>query len=171
MKSRMRSRPRRRVLALGSLWFSLSAAVVLVPGCYGRNCDAGSEIVGTEPGQGRMVDENTWESAALDETWLWFPRQRTYVFDIRSLMGRKLKDIDTYVSSTADPRESSLVNASGNIALLLHPRANGIDVKNDTCSDYYLRLVVEAYPLPPDAPPDSSTDAGPSDAPSADAHQ
>ena len=154
---------------------SVSAAVVLTPGCYGRNCDGGFEVVGAEPGQGRMIDENTWETASFDETWLWFPRQRYYIFEIEALKGRKLKTIDTYISATADPSESSFVNASGSLAMLLNPRPNGIGVKNDTCSDYYLRMVVEAYPLPPKWQPDGAIDGGAdaalSDASDADAGQ
>ncbi len=115
-----------------------------------------------------MIDDNTWETAAFDEDWLWFPRQRHYIFDIPRLSGRKLMTVDLYVSATADPSKSSITKAPGNLALLKNPRKNGIDVKNDTCSDGYLRVLVEAYPLPPNAESDGKAgegrDAGPSDA-------
>ena len=35
-----------------------------------------------------MIDENTWESGPMDGTWLSFPRQRAYIFDIPALGGR-----------------------------------------------------------------------------------
>lgn len=143
------------------LWLSISAAALFAPGCYGRNCEGGVETYGADPGQGRMLDEDTWESSPQDGKWLWFPRQRTFVFDIRALSGRTPQIILPYLSAVAEPSKTgNFTPGGGNLTLLSGARPNGINVTNDTCSDYYLRLVVSAAPLPP-AVPDATA---PSDA-------
>lgn len=160
--SRASDRPSaRRVLGLGALWLSVSAASLLAPGCYGRNCEGGVEVFGVEPGQGRMVDPDTWESTDIGEPWLWFPRQRYYVFDLRALGGRTPKPL-AYVSPSPEPTKNggNFTIGSGNIVEFFNVSPNRIDVKNDTCSDYYLYLELKVPPLPPEA----HADAGANDA-------
>ena len=153
--------PRRRVYAFAALWLAISAAVLLVPGCYGRNCEGGFETFGDDPGEGMMLDENTWVSGPLDGTWLWFPRQRTYIFDLKALGGR-LPDLPlAFISGTPDPAKfgNNMTLAAGNLAQMYSLRPNGLDLKNESCSDYYLRLVVQAAPFPPEAPEQDGGDA------------
>jgi hypothetical protein len=151
----------RRVVVLVAIWLVISVAVVFAPGCYGRNCEGGFETYGTDPGQGRMLDENTWESNPQDGTWLPYPRQRYYIFDIRALSGRTPQEILPYLSAQADPKAGgNFTLGAGNLALLSNASPNRIDVRNDSCSDYFLRLVVKVSPLPPTATPagDASDD-------------
>jgi hypothetical protein len=153
----------RRILALGALWLAISSAVLLAPGCYGRNCEGGVETFGTDGGQGRMLNADTWESGAIDGNWLWFPRQRYYVFDIRAMNGRTPRIILPYLSAHAEPNKGgNFTLGGGNLALLSNALPNRIDIRNDSCSDYYLHLVVEAAPFPPALP--ESDDAGTIDA-------
>jgi hypothetical protein len=164
--SSQRRPARRRAFALGALWLAISTAALLAPGCYGRNCDGGSETFGIGAGQGRMLDETSWESSGFDETWLWYPRQRTYVFDIPALGGRWPSHHDLYLSMTPEPNASNATLASGDAVKFTNFRPNGFDLTNDTCTDFWLRVYVEVPSRPPETPPSPSTDgdAGDSDA-------
>ncbi|MBX3263503.1 MAG: hypothetical protein KF782_27780 [Labilithrix sp.] len=159
---------RRRVVALGALWAAISAAALAAPGCYGRNCEGGLEVYGANEGEGRMIDEDTWESGPMNGTWLWFPRQRTYLFDLRVLGGRVPYSVEPYIAASPDPMTvgPNGTIGSGNLALLSNVSANRVDVRNDSCSDYYLRLVVKVEPMPPALPADDGggADAGTNDA-------
>ncbi len=159
---------RKRLYALVSLWLAISAALLLVPGCYGRNCEGSFETFGDDPGEGMMIDENTWVSGPLDGAWLWFPRQRMYIFDIRALGGRLPEVPLAYISGSAEPAKggNNMTLASGNLAQVYATRPNGLDLKNESCSDYYLRLVVQTAPFPPEAPAldGGDADAGTNDA-------
>ncbi len=153
---------RRRIVALAALWASISAAALLAPGCYGNNCEGGFETFGADTDQGYMVDENTWASNRWNETWLWFPRQRYYIFDIKALGGRTPEKVLPYISASPNPNKdnNNAVIAAGNLGEIYQVGPNRVDVRNDSCSDYYLRLVVEVPPQPPEAPADAGeTDA------------
>ena len=158
----------RRVLALGALWVSISAGALAAPGCYGRNCEGGLEFYGAETEQGRMVDENTWESGPMDGAWLPYPRQRAYIFDIRALGGRTPYSVEPYISASPEPMKNggNATVGSGNLALLANVSPNRVDIRNDSCSDFYLRLVVHVRPQEPALPPedDGGADAGTADA-------
>jgi hypothetical protein len=145
-------------VALGALWLAISSAALLAPGCYGRNCEGGSETFGVDAGQGRMLDESSWESSGWDETWLWYPRQRIYDFDIPALGDHMPKHIDLYLSVTPEPNQSNSTPAGGDAVKLLNVRRNGFLLKNDTCSDYWLRAYVEVPSRPPEPSPSTSTD-------------
>lgn len=158
---------RRRVLAFVALWIAISAAALLAPGCYGRNCEGGFETYGPDAGQGFMVDENRWASGPMDGTWLWFPRQRYYIFDVRAFGGRAPTAIFPYISGTPEPTKNggNYAPAAGNLAEIFSAGPNRFDIKNDSCSDYYLYVVVDLPPLPPEAPADDAgADAGIADA-------
>lgn len=157
------SRPSlRRVLALGALWLTISASALAAPGCYGRNCEGGFELYDVDGGHGRMVDENTWESNPINGEWLWYPRQRAYIFDIRALGGRTPFSVEPYLSAAREPMKGGDATlGSGNLALIANVAPNRVDIRNDSCSDFYLRLVVRVPPLAPPLPP---TDDGGADA-------
>jgi hypothetical protein len=143
-------------LAFVGLWIVVTAALFLAPGCYGRNCEGDAMGYGSLPGQGRMLDDTTWESSPIDGAWLHFPRQRYYFFDIPELGGRLPSVVIPTLSAVQVPDDGGdSTLGAGNIALLLNYHPNHVEVKNDTCSDYYLRLVILVPPLPP-----SNGDAG-----------
>jgi hypothetical protein len=161
------SRPSyRRVVAFGALWAAIAGAALFAPGCYGRNCEGGFETFGADAGQkGQMLDENKWQSGPQDGTWLWFPRQRYYIFNIPELGGRTPSIVIPYISASPQPaktKDGNMTIGSGNVAELFQVAPNRVDVKNDTCSDYYLRLVVEAPAFSPEQTPipDGGTEAG-----------
>jgi hypothetical protein len=148
---------KKRVPAFVVLWLSVSAAAIIAPGCYGRNCEGSLEVYGANAGQGSMLDENIWQSTALTEDWLPFPKQKYFIFDLHALGGRTPAAVMPYLSANPNPKNGSdSTLGGGNIALMFNTGPNRVDVKNDTCSDYFIRLVV----LAPDFPPSSGLDAG-----------
>lgn len=151
---------RRRVVALGALWAVATGAIVAIQGCYGRVCEGSVAFFGGAPGEGRMIDENTWESVPIDGQWLHFPGARIYAFDIPQLGGRAPGVILPYLSPSPEPLKTgqSFTLGSGNIAELYNVRGDHVEVRNGTCAEYYLRLVVEADPFPPPPPSDAGTD-------------
>lgn len=142
----------RRVALLGAIWAVVTGGALAVPGCYGRNCEGDVKFFGAQPGEGRMIDENTWESSPVDGRWLPYPRQRVYVLDIPELGGRTPQLVLPYISAAEDPlnQRANWTLAGGNLSELFGVRPNGLDVKNGTCADYNLRLVVVAAPFPPE---------------------
>ena len=143
-----------------SVWFGAAGAIFSIPGCYGENCNGGPAPFGGDPGQGRMIDADHWESNADNEAWLHFPRQRSYNFDVPSWGGRTPVDIVPHLSANEfqnQPGANQVIGA-GNIATMYGLRGNGFGITNDTCSDYFLRVYVT---LPPFAPAPSGTTAPP----------
>lgn len=151
---------RLRLLTCIALWLVISVAVLLSPGCYGRNCEGSAESFGTEITNGRMVTEDVWESSGQDEKWLWFPRQHVYFFEIPALGGRVPYETTAYLSAHEEPNKTGdYTQGGGNIALFSGVRPNRVEVRNDTCSDYYLRLLVKVPPFPPLVPDSGSLES------------
>lgn len=160
-----------RVLIFIGLWLTVAGVIFAAPGCYGRNCESSLETFGIDAGQGEMVSDTQWESSPTVGQWIYFPRQRAYIFDIRALGGRTPYDWNIFLSAASEPNvpgsrsAGNQTTGAGNIALVQNVGPNRVDVVNDTCSDYYLRLVVTVPPFPPapDAgvvPADVDADAG-----------
>jgi hypothetical protein len=155
---------RGKLLLLSSLWLAAAGAIFSIPGCYGQNCNGGVVFYGAAPGEGHMIDQDHWESNSDDEPWLPYPRQRGYVFDVAAWGGREPSAVIPYLAATerqSDPGANQVIG-SGNVALMINKRVNGVDIRNDTCSDYFLRLYVTLPPLAPTASaPPPPPDAGP----------
>jgi len=158
---------RLRALACLGLWLVVSLGALLAPGCYGRNCEGGVESFGEEITEGHMVTADVWESSGQHDKWLWFPRQHAFFFDVPALGGRIPYETTAYLSAEEEPNKNgTFAQAGGNVAIFSGVGPNRVDVRNDTCSDYYLRLVVKVPPLPPavadsgSAPRSPVTDGG-----------
>lgn len=139
-----------RVAGLALVWALVTSAAALLPGCFGRNCEGTVEYFGRNPGEGALVNADTWESSPVGTRWLNFPRQRVWDFELRELGDREPRTIVPYVSASPNPAESgdNFVIGAGNLVELSGARKGHVTVKNGTCADYYLRLVVVAAPLP-----------------------
>jgi hypothetical protein len=164
---RPRRPSRRRLIFFALLWIVIVGLVALAsPGCYGRNCEAGLQTFGTDPGQGRMIDENTWESSPQEGEWIPYPKQVFLSINIPGLNGRTPQIVLPYISAAPNPRKtgSTQTLGGGNLALIVNVSPNHVDLINDSCSDYYLRLVVVASPFPSGdasvATPTTDSDAG-----------
>ena len=132
-----------------ALWIVVMVAVASASGCYGHNCDGSLLVYGREPGEGRLLSADLWESNPIDGVWLDFPRQRVWVFDLHDLGDRIPQVIVPYVSAQADPNHEAGGNftvAAGNLAEISGVQNNQVVIHNGTCADYFLRVTVEAAP-------------------------
>lgn len=139
-------------LLVAGIWLLVTGGLI---SCYGRQCDPSSVSYGQNPGEeGRMIDENTWESSAMAGAWLPFPGDRTYFFTIRKLGGRIPSVPVVYISPSPTPNApgsaASFTSAGGNVAELIGAGPDVLAVRNGTCSDYYMRLVVPVEPFAPE---------------------
>jgi hypothetical protein len=150
----------KRVFAVVGLWIVVMIAVASASGCYGRNCDGSVLVYGRDPGEGRLLSADLWESTPVDGIWLDFPKQRAWIFDLHDLGGRVPQVIVPYVSAQADPNHEPGANftiAAGNLAEISGVQNDQVIIHNGTCADYFLRLTVEAAPR---ATTPSTTDSG-----------
>jgi hypothetical protein len=160
---------RSRALLLLAFPLALSAGGASV-GCFDGSCD--DQESRSPAGGGRLVDANTWESSAIDGEWFRYDHRMLIAFDT-TLLGPRLPDwVQVYISASKRPLQGgSFTLAGGNVADIAIGGPGAVYVKNNTCAEYYIRIVVHAPPLPPDAGalPDASTDAAPPDAADGDA--
>jgi hypothetical protein len=185
----MRSTTKERAGVLASIVAACAAsagAVVALGGCPLKNCDGSWVFLGNTPDAAppegttygaelpfeHAVDETTWESVPIDGTYLDFPGQRVYVFAPfldKTPSGQPFTgpytNIVAYVSADPQPslNGSNFTIASGNLAEVVGVTTGGFAVHNDTCAEYYLRVVATraapdgGAPAPP--PVDASADA------------
>ena len=158
----VRRKPSRRVVAIVTLWVVVMVSVAFASGCYGHNCDGDVKIFGHEPGEGRMLSADLWESSPIDGVWLDFPKARVWIFDLHDLGDRLPEQITPYVSAQADPNHElggNFTIGAGNLAQISGVVNDQVAVQNGTCADYFLRLTVEAAPRAPNSSM-PSTDSG-----------
>jgi len=142
---------------LGAAWLGVAIfALVGQSGCYGDQCIGDAMDVGN--GRGRLVSEDTWESNPQDDDagWYQYRHERAFVFHPQGLEGRAILGVTPYISSDRRPNElgqgRQFTVASGNLAeIRIDAAASPTDpptivVLNDTCAEYWLRIVVTAYP-------------------------
>lgn len=131
---------------LGGVWLLLGVATVGLSSCYGRNCEGSPRQFGLDASDGRMLDENTWESSPSDGEWLPFPRQTAYNLSL-PFGGRRPEWWLGYVSGQQRPNTGNLTLGAGNLTVFNGVGPNALTVFNDTCSDYYIRVVAWAAPF------------------------
>jgi hypothetical protein len=151
---------RKRVVFAVVLWALVTAATAATSSCYTHNCDGTGVDYGENPGEGHMLNANTWESNPIDGDWLDFSRQRAYYFDLKLLGNRPPQIIVPYISAEKNPLATgdNFTIGSGNLTELSNAQAGYLTVHNGTCADYFLRVVVIA------ADNGSELDAGDTDA-------
>jgi hypothetical protein len=142
------------VLLVVGVGFSAS----LMPACYGNECRGDEVDVGSatpEGGTGELSDPNTWESSPMDGQWFPYLHERVVHFHFPDAFGGRQPDwFIAYIS--ADPAPNNQDNghaladytpAAGNVAKWSGVLPDRATIFNDTCSDYFIRLVVHAPPL------------------------
>ncbi len=155
----------RRRLAI----LAVAAAIFAVPsgglGCFDHQCE-GDRVgpYGEAQAEGDFIEQGAWESTPPLAKWLNFAAGRTWTFHIPSWerAGREVLSVAAYVSAAdtpnAPPRDGQYDNfteASGNLAEVTRLGPGRFEIKNNTCTQLYLRLVVRAGP-PRDAGADSA---------------
>ena len=155
----------RRPLKLRRLGAGLCASLAVVAfaatsatttACQDRTCTGSFADFGRAPFQGELIDPDTWESTPQGSKWLPYPGQRSWFFFPRGLERRQIASVLVYISPVESPNDpgGQYTVASGNVATirtfadpadpqLLNP---GVQVGNDTCADFFVRVVVRAYP-------------------------
>ncbi|WP_394831834.1 hypothetical protein LVJ94_35495 [Pendulispora rubella] len=141
-------------------------------GCYGDQCVGSAGPFGENEGEGKLIDANTWESNSQSSEWLSYSPQRSWFIRARGFEGRDISKVSVYISPDKAPnvREEGKYKqytlASGNLAEIT-VLDNGIpgvtpliQVHNDTCADYFTRVVIEAYPALPDGGLPDTADTG-----------
>ncbi len=164
---------------------SLGVSSLLMPGCFGRECDgdeqswgppadvyaanrdAGPDAANLDAGpdprmaQGHLLDDNTWESTAIGDDWLSYLHERSWHMNYPQLGDRQPDQITAYISANVNPNKTndSLTAGGGNVAKFFSVLPRAGTVRNDTCADFFVRVVVHAPPYV-DAGADAATDAG-----------
>ncbi len=174
----------RPALSTGARTFVLLAAVAslgatAIPACFGRDCDGDVISWGNNDGEGHLVDENTWESTPTDFDWIQYSHERVIVFNYGRLLGAELTTLEdggtacqrrvpdwtiAYVSAAQRPNSrdpnsyEDYTIASGNIGKYRIRAGGTLDLYNNTCSNFYARLVVHAPPVARPLPPNTECD-------------
>ena len=166
-----------------------AGALALAQGCSLKNCEATNvwiqpptappppaaafaTAMDIPPGEGPVDDGvckkngtcTTWQSGPIDGVYLDFPGQRTYAFFPLGNDGftPPYSSITAYVSADADPTHtpgSNFTIGTGNLAEVQGDTEGGFAIHNDTCAQYYLRVVVTRV-----VPQDGGAAVGPADA-------
>lgn len=154
-----------RALALPVVCGGILVGTLLAnEGCLTDACKGGVTSFGDAPGQGSFIDENTWQSVAVDADWLRFPHQTR--IDFKHPLGRAPYEVLVWISAEQRPVERPGANftlAGGDVATISAQRADTISVYNGTCADYYVRILARAAAWPkPDASaePEGGVDGG-----------
>lgn len=140
-----------------------TAAPLATTGCFGHQCDP--SFARLEPSVGRLVDENTWESGPIEGEWLDYAPQRWITIPLAQLGNRLPTSVLVYVSGNSRPvgsaSQSSFALATGNLASIQWVSSEAIMVHNDTCAQYFARVVISvASPASAAADAAVAADAG-----------
>ena len=169
---------RRKVAALGGLWLAVTVAMLAAPGCYGQHCEGTTGTYGNKPGEGNMIDENTWETTAIDCKWLHFSSRHSWFFDVPAFGDRKPYLVVPMISPIEEPMvygaDKPIGNATiggGNLTEITGIDRNRFNVTNGTCAEYFIRVVAflppKGDPVAPIVEVDASADASDAGADSA----
>ena len=135
---------------------SAFALVIAQPGCSGTCSTSGQNAI--EYTGGDRVGPS-YETTPVDGTWLDFPAGRRY--KLMHHFGTTRYRYSGYLAFDPHPvpqYEGGVGNfsqAAGNELIYENPNPDFLQVRNDTCAEYYLRVVVTL-----DDPSSVATDAG-----------
>ena len=188
----MRARVKLRLLlSVTAIVTSVGASSLLMPGCYGRECDGDVQVWGPSPAdedaaaaapdggldgavalqlaEGHLLDENTWESNDVNSDWLPYLHERVWRLYYPQLGPRQPDQMTAYISANVNPNKTTdtFTTGGGNVAKFVAVFAGGATLVNDTCADFFVRVVVHVPPYPDAGVP--AQDAGSTDAASVDA--
>jgi hypothetical protein len=136
----------RALVAIGALVVCLSALVACDTSCGQDDQEpiAYSDGFTETTPSGRVYMTSAW-----DGTWLHFPSHRRFLLEHG--LGTDSYAPHAYLSFTANPQEgdsSKFSEAAGNEVVFEALDEDSVQVKNDTCSDFYLLVRIEADTAP-----------------------
>ena len=115
-------------------------------GCFDRSCE--DTFVERPAGSGRLLDRDTWESNPIDAEWIDYGPRRTIFFRWPEFGGRRPDLLLPYISSSPTPLSptngDTFTLAGGDLATFTNVTADGVFVRNNTCAQYYVRLVASS---------------------------
>ena len=148
--------PRPLLLMSGTAIFAALVAP-FVPACFTRACEGDYVEFGKNPGEGQLVDADTWQSSPFDGKWIRYPHQRTYRIDVTSTLGaRTPTEVRTFIAADETPNTTSnFTEGSGSLVEYSYLFPGTVSIHNDSCADYFIRVEVRAAPVA-DASPDAT---------------
>ena len=151
----------KQILFTASLWLAVMGGVGSFTSCYGHNCDGSTAFYGRNPGEGEMVGPDVWESSPEDGDAIPYTRERTWFFEVPALLDRKIVLVVPYVRAEQNVATTggNETLGSGNLAEVSGVSAGRFAVHNDTCADYFIRVVAILAPANEPVPSPSSTAA------------
>ena len=123
--------------------------------CQDTRCDGSEATYGLTPGEGSLVDDETWQSTPLSGPWLEFGPERVWTFDLRGVAGpREILEVLAYVSEAEEPNggdaaprgRASFAVAGGNLAVMRLVEPGVFTVRNATCARYFVRVTARLGP-------------------------
>jgi hypothetical protein len=146
--------PRRSLIAVGAVaiaWVTalpIAAPAFLAAGCAGDDCDSDTQTWGScSQGEKAGGDPNTWESGPVSGApYLNFHGERTWVLDPTPWMGsRQPIGFQAYLAFNPLPDVDGgdgFAQPAGNLVEYTLLPSGKVQVLNDTCAQYYLRVVL-----------------------------
>ncbi len=105
------------------------------------------------------MDAHTWESTRLGGTWLDFPGERGIFLNLvdatqlvpgdpSTTINGEIYEVVVYISTSNHPDTdgTQFTIAGGNLAIIKNFPPTHVFVQNDTCADYFVKVVVHAEP-------------------------
>jgi hypothetical protein len=145
--------------------------IAAAPACSDHKCEAKNP----QDVFGRWVDEDTWESNGIEDSWTFYDAEGTLALHFDKDGGpsatREVVEHFAWVAVDQDAGTLGATSAlaSGNLAVWLDLVQDGVDnrmwLQNQTCSWYYVRVVVRfAHATPEAGAGDAGVEASASDA-------
>ncbi len=105
-----------------------------------QDCETTNSDSVTYAGGNVDASGTVYETGAWDEPWLHFPPGRR--FALEHGLGRKPYVINTYLSFSEDPlsTKNNASESAGNQAVIEAVTDLTVQVRNDSCADFYLRV-------------------------------
>jgi hypothetical protein len=105
-------------------------------------------------GQGDLLDSQTWESTPLTQPWIPYPASVGLTLFYGEFFPDCLaSDVESYLSPNSSPATTpggQFTTGGSNITEWLPTAMPGIiTIFNDSCADYYIRVVIHCPPTPP----------------------
>ncbi len=143
----------------GALTAALGLAALFGAGggaaCFDRSCESSPPILfGKNDGEGHLVADDTWESAALDASWLEYKPSSGYTFCVPAWAnaGRPIVEVHAYISESPQPGASgNYTEGSGNAVEFALVKPGKLYVSNATCAHFWIRVVMKSGPPVPGA--------------------
>jgi hypothetical protein len=122
----------------------LLAALLVIAPALAWACSTPCETTESDPAiefhGGNHVSDTMYETSAWDQAFLHFPPGRRFKL-FHGLAAPPT--VESYVAFTERPlaTENNVSESAGNQVLIEAANAEYVQVRNDTCAEYYLRVV------------------------------